>query len=105
QVWKRDRAWAFAALPAFLAVGLFGWMPVALAQTPPPTQQPLPASDGNIALSSPSTTLENGTRFLRRLATEAARAAGAPSQFTPSGGGADLEAAPQTVSAIDNRYR
>lgn len=71
--------------------------------TPPP--QPLSANDGNIALSSPSVTLEVGTRFLRHLGTEAARATGAPSQFTPSGGGADLETAPQTVSTIDSRYR
>jgi outer membrane autotransporter protein len=104
--WRRERAWAFAALPVFFAVCLFGSITPSFAQAPPPTPlQPLPGSDGNIYLSSPSVTLEIGTRFLRHLGTEAAREAGAPSQFTPSGGGADLEGAPSTISQIDNRYR
>lgn len=75
----------------------------ALAQS---TTTPTPANTGNIYLSTPSTVLELGTRFLRHLGNEAAsRATGAPSQFNPSGGGADLDGAQQGGAKIDQRYR
>lgn len=94
-----------AALPALFTACLFAGMTPALAQLGPPPQ-PLPASDGNIHLSTPSAVLDVGTRFLRHLGTEAAsRATGAPGQFNPSGGGADLEAAPQAAAQISGRYR
>jgi hypothetical protein len=93
-----------AGLPVIVAaVWFFGAAGSALAQTPPP--QPLPASSGNIYISTPSTVLEIGTRYLRHLGTEAARSTGAPSQFSPSGGGADLDAAPQSATQIVDRYR
>jgi len=81
----------------------FGTAGSALAQS---TTTPTSASTGNIYLSTPSTVLELGTRFLRHLGTEAAsRATGAPSQFTPSGGGADLDGARQGTAQIGERYR
>lgn len=102
----RGTAWPLAALSFVFAVAcLLGTAGSALAQ-PPPGQPQLPASDGNIALSTPLAALDIGTRFLRHLGTEAAtRATGAPQQFNPSGGGADLEASPQAAAQTNGRYR
>lgn len=92
-----------ASLPYLLAAAcVFGTTGSVLAQTATPT----PASTGNIHLSTPSTMLEIGTRFLRHLGTEASsRATGAPSQFSPSGGGADLDGAQSGTALTNDRYR
>jgi outer membrane autotransporter protein len=102
RIWSGVRSCAALLLVA-LAL-LLESVSAGYAQGPPPT--PLPASDGNIALSTPLATLEVGTRFLRHLGTEAAsRTTGAPSQFSPAGGGADLDAAPQAATQVGERYR
>jgi uncharacterized protein with beta-barrel porin domain len=90
-------------LPCLLAAaGFFGSGGSVLAQTLTPT----PASTSDIHLSTPSTVLEIGTRFLRHLGTEAAsRATGAPGQFSPSGGGADFDGAQSGTTQINDRYR
>jgi outer membrane autotransporter protein len=92
-----------ATLPFFCALCLVpGGLGTAFAQTPPF----VPPGDGNIFLSTPSATLDLGTRFLRHLGTEAAaRATGMPGQFDPSGGGADLDSMPQAAAQAGDRYR
>lgn len=94
-----------ASASAFLVVVVCLFASAGTVQAQP-TTVPLPASDGNIHLSSPSAALDIGTRFLRHLGTEAAsRSTGAPRQFDPAGGGADLDGAPRTAAQISDRYR
>ena len=95
---------AFALPVLFAVVCLFGSASGARAQFTPPPQQP--ASSGNIHIATPSAALDVATRFLRHLGTEAAsRSTGAPQQFSPSGGGADLDGAPQAAAQAGDRYR
>jgi hypothetical protein len=96
--WPRAAMWPSLVAACFVAMA----NPARAQFTPPPQ---VPASSGNIYISTPSTVLELGTRFLRHLGTEASRSVGAPNQFNPSGGGADLDAAPRTASQISDRYR